>query len=67
MADFKDIQLDDVLIDKYGNEFKVHDFFRCDYDLEHKIIAKRIKCAEDSPVVYVPAYRFGSNDEYVLK
>ena len=26
MADFKDIQLDDVLIDKYGNEFKVHDF-----------------------------------------
>ena len=67
MADFKDIKLDDVLVDKYGNEFKVHDFLRSDYDLEHKIIAKRIKCAEDSPVVYVPAYRFGSNDEYVLK
>ena len=67
MADFKDIKLDDVLVDKYGNEFKVHDFIRCDYDLEHKIIAKRIKCAENSPVVYVPAYRFGSNDEYALK
>lgn len=67
MADFKDIKLDDVLVDKYGNEFKVHDFLRSDYDLAHKIIAKRIKCAENSPVVYVPAYRFGSNDEYVLK
>lgn len=67
MADFKDIKLDDVLVDKYGNEFKVHDFLRCDYDLSHKIIAKRIKCAENSPVVYVPAYRFGSDEEYVLK
>lgn len=67
MADFKDIKLDDVLVDKYGNEFKVHDFLRSDYDLAHKIIAKRIKCAENSPVVYVPAYRFGSDEEYVLK
>lgn len=67
MANFKDIKLDDVLVDKYGNEFKVHDFLISDYDLAHKIIAKRIKCAENSPVVYVPAYRFGSNDEYVLK
>lgn len=67
MANFKDIKLDDVLVDKYGNEFKVHDFLRCDYDLEHKIIAKRIKRAENSPIIYIPAYRFGSNNEYALK
>lgn len=67
MANFKDIKLDDVLVDKYGNEFKVHDFLRSDYDLEHKIIAKRIKCAENSPIIYIPAYRFGSNNEYALK
>lgn len=66
MADIKDIQIDDILIDKYGNEFKVHSFFRVDYDLEDKIIVKIIKRGENSPVIYIPALRFGSQ-EYALK
>lgn len=61
MANLKDIKLDDVLVDKYGNEFKVHHFIKGDYDGEDKIIVERIKWAENSPVVYVSAYRFGSN------
>lgn len=64
MADFKDIQIDDVLIDKYGNEFRVKQFIG--NENEYRILVEQVKYAPNSPIIYVPAYQFGS-DKFELK
>lgn len=65
MANLKDIELDDILIDKYGNEFKVHQFIT--NHGKKKIIVKQVKSVKNSPTLYMPSYKVGSNDVELME